>query len=221
MIPRRAMPRCNLAAACALVLAVATCSAAQPPLEEARRLLMRGSYAEAGEAYAALLSTEPVSASLGKARVLVTTGEYESALDLLAAAAKSHANSADVRAELAQIEFARGNYDAAQGHVDAALSLDAEQVIARWTSAELHRTSGRLDEANHAYRWFIDYYNRTQRVDDPEVLLYVGRGAAQYARWNRLSDQFSFLVNDLLPDAIELEADFWPAHYEAGLLYLE
>ena len=45
---------------------------------------------------------------------------------------------------------------------------------------------------------------------------WIGLAAAQFARWNRLSDQFNFLVNDLYPDALELDEDYWPAHYEAG-----
>ena len=40
-------------------------------------------------------------------------------------------------------------------------------------------------------------------------------------RWNRLSDQFRFLVHDLYPDAAKLEPAYWPAHFEAGLLFLE
>ena len=54
-----------------------------------------------------------------------------------------------------------------------------------------------------------------------ESLRWIGRAAAQYARWNRLSDQFDFLVNDLFPAALKLDADYWPAHFEAGLLFME
>src|SRR6185437_14134238 len=37
----------------------------------------------------------------------------------------------------------------------------------------------------------------------------------------RNSSQFSFLVNDLYPDALKLDAAYWPAHLETGLLFLE
>ena len=50
---------------------------------------------------------------------------------------------------------------------------------------------------------------------------WIGRAAAQFARWNRQSDQFDFLVNELYPDALKLQADYWPAKYETGLLFLE
>ena len=54
-----------------------------------------------------------------------------------------------------------------------------------------------------------------------ESLRWIGLAAAQYARWHRLSDQFDFLVNELYPDALKLDPAYWPAHYEAGLLFLE
>src|SRR5690606_37400528 len=52
-------------------------------------------------------------------------------------------------------------------------------------------------------------------------LHFIGLGAAQFARWHRLSDQFQFLVNDLFPDALELDKNYWPAHLESALLFLE
>ena len=36
-----------------------------------------------------------------------------------------------------------------------------------------------------------------------------------------MSDQFHFLVNELYPDALRLDPAYWPAHYEAGLLFME
>jgi len=41
-------------------------------------------------------------------------------------------------------------------------------------------------------------------------------------RWNRPGPtSFNFLVNDLYPEILELEPEYWPALYESGLLYLE
>ena len=78
-----------------------------------------------------------------------------------------------------------------------------------------------MKEADRAYKWFVDYYNRQERIADPDTLRLVGRAAAQYARWNRLSDQYHFLVNELYPDILKLDEHYWPAHFEAGLLFLE
>ncbi len=104
---------------------------------------------------------------------------------------------------------------------EKATTIDSNNVSAHWVLAELNRLAGRLKEANDGYKWLVDFYNRTDRIADPDALLLIGRGAAQYARWNRLSDQFKFLVNDFYPDLIEQDKDYWPAHLDAGMLYLE
>ena len=77
-----------------------------------------------------------------------------------------------------------------------------------------------MDEAEDHYRRLINFYN-SHDVKKAESLRWIGRAAAQYARWNRLSDQFDFLVNDLFPSAVKLDQDYWPAHFEAGLLFME
>ena len=70
------------------------------------------------------------------------------------------------------------------------------------------------------YHRLIEFYN-SHDVKQAESLRWIGCAAAQYARWNRLSDQFDFLVNDLFPSAMKLDPDYWPAHLEAGLLFME
>lgn len=189
---------------------------------EADSLRLTGRYAEAARAYARAAAAEPVAAALGTARCLAATGESEAALAALAAAAGRHDSAAALRGEAALLELERGRHDAARTHAEAALRADPDQCAARWVTAELHRAAGRLDEANDAYRWFVRYYNREQeRIRDPEALRFIGRAAAQFARWNRNSGQFNFLVNDLYPDARKLEPRYWPAHLEAALLFIE
>ena len=94
------------------------------------------------------------------------------------------------------------------------------QVLAHWVRAEVARQAGRLDEAQADYKWLVDFYNGHD-ITDAESLTWIGLGAAQFARWNRLSDQFRFLVNELYPEALKIDPAWWPAHYHAGLLYLE
>ncbi|GAG30982.1 unnamed protein product, partial [marine sediment metagenome] len=162
---------------------------------------------------------EDSAAALGLARSLAAEGKYEEARHALAAAPGEHA---DLHAELARLAFERGDYAAAEPHVDAAIRLDAHQLLARWVRGELFRTSGRLREAEEAYLWLIRFYNEHQReIRRAESLRWIGLGAARYARWNRLSDQLQFLVKELYPDALKLEPEYWPAHYESGLLFLE
>lgn len=182
-------------------------------MAEARRLLRSGKYAEAEEIFARLKTPDAI---LGLARSQESQGRCEEAVKTLAAGGEH----AVLEAEQARLAFERGDYQAAAGHVGTALRLDAEQLLARWIRGELCRVAGKLDEANDAYRWLVTYYNNHD-VRSAESLRWIGLGAAQYARWNRLSDQFQFLVTELYPDALKLEPDYWPARLEAGLLFLE
>jgi len=199
-----------------VIAAAATGTLADDELADARKLFLKGKYAEAIEVYSPLAETDP-AAVLGLARCLRATGKSDEAAEKLSAAAGEHA---PLHAELARLAFERGDCPAATKHAERAIELDDDQLLARWIRAELSRAAGRLDEAESGYRWLIRHYN-AHDVDDAESLRWIGLGAARYARWNRLDDQFSFLVNDLYPDALELDADYWPAHYESGMLYLE
>lgn len=189
-------------------------------LAAARRFLLTGKYAEAVEAYQTLSDDEPVEAALGIARCHASQGQLDEAAATLQAALKDQPRPAALHAELAGLLFGRGEHVAADEQVTAALAADEGALAARWWRAELLRTRGELEQADRAYKWFVDYYNDND-VERAEDLHWVGQAAAQYARWHRLSGQFSFLVNELYPDALKADADYWPAHYESGLLFSE
>lgn len=200
------------------LIATSVAAGADDALSEARGLLRSGKYAEAAEIYQRTASDDP-AAALGLARSLAAEGKTEEAQQALTSCAGEHA---ELHAELARLAFERGDYGTAEKRVEAAIRLDAHQLLARWIRGELFRTSGRLKEAEEAYLWLTRFYNEHQRaLRRAESLRWIGLAAARYARWNRLSDQFQFLVRDLYPDALALEPDFWPAHYESGLLFLE
>jgi cellulose synthase operon protein C len=116
--------------------------------------------------------------------------------------------------------FAQGRAEDARKCADEAIRLNGDELLARWIVAELDRTAGRIEEADQGYRWLVTYYNDHDEMS-AESLRWIGLGAAQWARWNRQADQFRFLVGDLYPDAVKEDADFWPAHYEAGMLFFE
>lgn len=205
------------------ILASCAAFAADDPaagLSAARRLLLTGKYAEAVDAYQQLSQAEPVEAALGLARCQLSQGKLDDAIATLRTALNEQQQSAALHGELAGIRFARGEHEAAQKQVEAALALDDSSLAARWWQAELLRTRGELEAADGAYKWFVDYYNHND-VKSADDLHYIGQAAAQYARWHRLSGQFSFLVNELYPDAIKADGDYWPAHYESGLLFAE
>lgn len=204
-------------------LAISRGLPAAPPaaLQEAQQLLLGGNYAEAQDAFEAAIKREPIAAAVGVVRCLVETGKIEEAEKRLLDAITDEPKSATLHAESAQLAFDRGDYETAELHAKSALALDPKCLPAPWVLAELHRVRGKLDEANAAYKWFVDHYNDTDKFDDPDDLRLIGLAAAQYARWNRISDQFGFLVNDLLPSALELEKNYWPAKLASGRLFLE
>lgn len=204
----------------ALILPVMAHAAEPTPLEVANRLLLTGKYAEAAEKFSALPEQHAVAAALGKARCAWQAGSRSEAIAILTGAIEKFPKAAPLHAELAIDALAQGNTVTAEAAVAAALAIDRRYLPAHWVQAELFRLQGKLDDANRAYEWFVDEYNDTQPTD-AEALWYIGRATAQFARWNRLSDQFSFLVNELYPDAVANNPDFWPAHLEAGLLFLE
>jgi len=205
------------------LLAVATRAAAEervPAASAARSLLLSGKYDEAIEAYSALAQEAPVVATLGLVRAHASRGQRNEVSRLLTEAMTAHAEEARLPAEAARWALERGDLSTADELASRALELDGDLLLARWVRGEVARMSGRLDEANAAYKGLVDFYN-DHDVTDVESLEWIGLGAAQFARWNRLSDQFHFLVNELYPDAIKLDRAWWPAHYQAGLLFLE
>jgi len=213
----------SLAVCCIIHWAGFVAAADSPPAPpaDARKLMLAGKYAEALEAYEAGAKDHPVIAALGQARCLIETGRRDEAEAVLSAALIEQPKSASLHAACAQHYFDGGDYATAQQHADAAVALDEKSRLARWVQAELLRTAGKLEEADAAYEWFVDDYNATDDFTDPDDLRLIGLGAAQYARWNRLSDQFGFLVNELFPSALELDKNYWPAKLESGRLFLE
>jgi tetratricopeptide (TPR) repeat protein len=215
----------QLSAAALLLAAItATARAADPSLADAQRLFLRGAYAEAGEMFGQLAEKEP-AAVVGAARCLSSVGKTDEAVTLLEAAAKKRNANGEIHAELARLALERGDYREAEDRALFTICGWPNEMPAaaqaKWTLAELRCREGRLDEAQRIYKRLVDFHNSADEIKDPDALRYIGLCAAQYARWTRQSDQFHFLVNELYPDILKLDKDYWPVHYEAGLLYLE
>ncbi len=207
-----------------ILLAVAPCVnvvADEAKLGDAQRLYLTGRYEEAQEQYEKLAAEHPARAAVGVARCQIAVGQYDAAAKLLAEAIETQDDNAPLSAELARLQFERGNYEAAQEHCQQALAKDDKQLLARWIQAELYRVGGKLDEAEKAYEWLVDYYNDADKIEDAESLYFIGQAAAQYARWTRNSAQFNFLVNRLYPQVLKLDENYWPAKLASGRLFLE
>ena len=199
-----------------LLLLFAPLSSSAADLAKARSLLMHGRYEEAAEIYKPEAASSP-PAALGWAACLESQGKTAAAVEALKPLA---GKQAEIQAQLARLAFERGDCAEARRRTDEALKLASEHPLALYIRAELARTSGRPDEAERGYHRLIEFYN-SHDVKQAESLRWIGRAAAQYARWNRLSDQFDFLVNDLFPSAKKLDPDYWPAHFEAGQRFQE
>ena len=166
-------------------------------------MLLEGKHAEAEEAFAALWPKSSLCRRRWELPVVrQATGRREAATTTLSAAAKAHADDSRLPAELARLALERGDYESAADLAASALKLDKDQPLALWVRAETHTALGQFPQADAGYQRLVKLFN-AGNVTDPRSLRWIGLGAAQFARWNRLSDQFSFLVNEFYPDLLD------------------
>ncbi|MFP6762114.1 MAG: tetratricopeptide repeat protein, partial [Planctomycetaceae bacterium] len=191
-------------------------------LKTAYTHLQHGRYEEAAEA-ALTVDGDPnqqAAAVILLSRALESQGEYAAALQGVAALLKEYPENVPVLARKAELLLATGKLKAAEATCDEALKIEAENGRVRLVQAQVFVETGRLREADTAYRWFVRMYNSRQ-PKDAETLLQVAAGATVYARWHSVSSIFNFVVNTLCPDAIRDNPQSWQAHYVSGNLLLE
>src|SRR5262249_32294416 len=187
-----------------------------PGLKEARPRWLHGNYEEARELYQAA-SKDPQfqeGAIIGVSRTWESQGEYDKALAAVDAAIKEQPKSADLLARRAELLYLRGRWEEAEKSAAAAIELKKDHLPARWIRAQIYRDRGELKKADTEFRWFIHQYNAAD-IKDPDLLLLVGLAGCENARWNNVSDQFEFILNEVYADALKAEKDFWPAEYES------
>lgn len=205
-----------------------SCLGADSPAEKfdaARKHIQLGRYEEAIEALddlekAGANGLEPEEIALFRYSALYAQGKRDDAEKVLIAALKVNPKSAPLHAELARLDYERGRWEEADEEVGTALKLNSDELSARLIQAHLWAERGELKQADDGYRWFVRYYNRRQ-PKDAESLLYVCRGASQYARWHSVTQIFDFCVNTLCVDALKDDKQCWQAHYLSGQLLLE
>lgn len=193
--------------------------AAGQSLEEAEELFYRGRYGEALEMYAEMDEAAAVPAAVGQYRCLRAQGKDDEARQVVTTALETNPDAADLWSCAAVLDFDIGKYAEARVKVDKVMALDPEHLGARCLRAQILVAAGSYEEANKEHEWFIHYYNDEQPTD-PEALLYVAKAAAEFARWNKLPDEFDFILNELLVDA-EAPSYFWPAPWLAGNILIE
>lgn len=191
-------------------------------LKEAFQHALRGREAEAEETYAACEAERPVQAALGLAALEVRRGRLAEAQDRLDALLKKHPKAWEAQAARAELDYGRGKLSEALERAEKILHPKAQpdSVQAHWLKARILRDTGDLAAAEAELLWCVRHYNRVEELG-VEDLRRVGQAAAEYARWKRNHEQFSFLVNRLKAEMLKLEPDYAPAHEFAGRLYME
>jgi tetratricopeptide (TPR) repeat protein len=201
--------------------------AAAPTLKEARERWLHGNYGEARELYETLAKDAKLrpAATVGLSRALESAGEYDQALEVVAAALKDSPKDVGLLARQAEVLYLRGRWDEAEKAANAALDADKNQLLARWVRAQIYRDRGEVKKADAECKWFVRTYTQRDQNDDPikepEELVLVGLAGSENARWNNLPDQFTFILQDVYGDAVKYDKTYWPAEYQAGLLLLE
>jgi tetratricopeptide (TPR) repeat protein len=213
-----------------MLLPVLAAALAAPPTTDypaLRQRLLRGNTAEARTGYAALLKDpKPAAAAFaGMAAVHRAEGEYPEALDALAAGLKVHAAHPTLLACRADLHFFLGRWDDAVADADAAVKARDGNALARWVRARVLRDRGDLPAADKEVRWLVKAYtdasNADKDVTDPDALLVFAQAGAENARWNNKPQQFKFILDEVLGDAVKHDPDFWPAEALAGRLLAE
>jgi len=210
-----------------LLVVVAGVSHAQESLQAARQRLLRVNYAEALEQYEKL-AKEPktvVPATVGISRAHESTGEYDKALAVVEALLKQNPKDDSLLARQAELLYLRGRWADAEKAADAAVAARNENFPARWVRAQIYRDRGELKKADDECRWFVRTYSARSDMEkditDPEELVLVGLAGCENARWNKLADQFDFILKEVYRDALKFDKYYWPAEYQAAVLLLE
>ena len=198
------------------------------PFAEARQRLLRGNFEEARAAYEDVAKNDAKlrpQAAIGIGETFRQVGENAKALEILTEALKAAEANPELLAARADLLYDLGRWDEAVKDADAVIAKNDKHMLARWTKARILRDTGKIEDADLAMRWFVKHYTARSNADDditnPDDLLLVALAGTENARWHNLSKQFSFILNEVITDALKSDADFWPAEVLAGQLLIE
>ena len=217
-------------------LAQSTNAAGPPAVEKARDFWKVGKYAEALDAFDTLAKSDPppeptvrVLIALGRADCLDSTGEPDKAIAALIEVSPLKENdkdNPDVWARLADLQFARGDWDAATASAVRAMQTKADHLLARWVQARLLEARGDRKAADQAFKWFVDYQNLhpDEVAKDAPGLLIIGQATERYAHANMtgedLGEELNKVINNIYEAAIKADPQCWQACWLEGRLFL-
>src|SRR5437763_8159399 len=203
-----------------VLLCAVVCStfvfADEKDLKEARQRWLRGNYAEALERYQTLGKDEKlrVDAVVGESRCLKSQGEYDKALEVVEKLLKDQSGNVKLLARQAELLYQRGRWDDAGKAAKAVTEKNKDNFTARWVLAQILRDRGDTKQADVEFRWFVKTFSQRSDMDkditDPDELLIVGLAGSENASWNRLSDQFEVILQDVYGDVLKQDKDYWP-----------
>ncbi len=201
----------------------------QPKVEfpALKQRVQRGNYAEALAGYDELAKGDkpPPAVFLGQAACYRALGDTSKALDALDAGLKASPDHPDLLAARADLGYALGKWDDATKDAEATLKKQADHFLARWVRARILRDKGDLAGADTEMRWFVKTYtdaaNADKEITDSEKLLIVAQAGIENAITHNKPEQFSFILKEVLRDAIKHDPDCWQAEYLAGKLLLD
>jgi tetratricopeptide (TPR) repeat protein len=194
-------------------------------LAVARTHWLRGRYEESAEAFSQLLDNERIggAAAIGLSRCHEATGQSDEAVAAIAKALRTFPDHADLLARNAELSLGRGAFDQARADCQRAQERVPDHLLARWVLVRVDSATGDADSARRGCQWLVDFYNRSQ-VTDPESLVLLGQAAAEHAqrilRGREQSQQLTAVLNNMFDAALEADANFWPAPYRSGQLFL-
>ncbi len=192
-----------------------------------KQRLQRGNYAEALAGYGDLRKGEkpPQVAFLGQSACFRFMGNTAKALESLSAGLKIHPDDPELLAARADLLYSRGNWPEAEKDAAVVLKKQPDHFLARWVKARILRDKGDLTAADIEMRWFVRTYTDAatagKEIVDPERLLIVAQAGIENATTHRKPDQFKFILQEILRDAVKRDPDFWQAEWLAGTLLLE
>ena len=233
--PRRTADDAHPVRALLVVVAFACPASAEPkkwsagPLAEPRQRLLKGNYEEARAAFeeAAKKDAKLAPGVRDRHQPDVPPGRrVRQGARGPDRRARSAADHPDLLAARADLLYELGRWDEAAKDADAAIAKEGRPVPRpldrrRGSSA----TAATARRGRQRIRWFVRNYTARSNADndikDPDELLLVAQAGAENARWHNLADQFRFILNEVLADALKADPDLWPAEYLAGMLLLE
>lgn len=220
---------CLLFAWGAGALAAPATRSATRPAQPARRhqrpedLLRTGEYDRAARGYREALDTDgSVSAAIGLANALTSTGRYEEAVDVLGRVADRAQRSPPWHVTAAEVLSTLGRYDEALEHAVRAHHHADDWPPAALVRGRLLERVGRTDEARAVYETAFDAASASGPADAPSLVA-LGRILDRHMvlSGRRASRQAANILHNYFQRAYqELDASYWPAHVAAGRFLL-